>query len=262
MPGGVCEICKTVPVKGKTKICKHCQNKKDDNVLLNNNQINVDDTNTDSVAPDRSRDRKGSTVATRQNSESTLDLMSCMKEFQHDFNINFESKIESLRQSMKIDIAAVVELAVSSAIKKELEKFRQEVNEDLNKLTVRLGSMEKQQKDMQQKQTELEQRTYAESVTVSDRTLVIKNLPETEGESTCDRVKTLFVDGLGLNDSQFIIEKAQRKGDPNVTRNYSRVVVTTLKDNDAVKIVMKSKSKLKNNEQFKKVYIIWTIHLR
>ncbi len=136
---------------------------------------------------------------------------------------------------MKIDIAAVVESAVSSAIKKELEKFRQEVNEDLRKLTERLVSVEQQQKVMQQKQVELEQRTYAEAVTVSDRTLVIKNLPETEGESTCDRVKALFVDGLGLKDSQFNIVKAQRKGDPNSTRSYSRVVVTTLKDKNAIK---------------------------
>ncbi len=102
---------------------------------------------------------------------------------------------------------------------------------------------------------ELEQLTYAVAVTVSDRTLVIKNLPETEGESTIDRVKALFVDGQGLKDSQINIEKAQRKGDPNTTRNYSRVVVTTLKDKDAIKLVMKSKSKLKNNEQYKKVYI-------
>ncbi len=108
---------------------------------------------------------------------------------------------------------------------------------------------------MHQKQVELEQRPYAEAVRVSDRTLVIKNLPETEGESTCDRVKAFFVDGLGLKDSQFNIEKAQRKGDPNTTRNYSRVVVTILKDKDAIKLVMKSKSKLKNNEQYKKVYI-------
>ncbi len=101
----------------------------------------------------------------------------------------------------------------------------------------------------------LERRTYAEAVTVIDRTLVIKNLPETEGESTCDRVKALFVDGLGLQDSQFNIEKSQRNGDPNTTRNYSRVVVTTLKDRDAIKLVMKSKRKVKNNEQYKKVYI-------
>ncbi len=54
-------------------------------------------------------------------------------------------------------------------------------------------------------------------------------MPETEGESTCDRVKTLFVDGLGMKDSQFRIEKALKKGDPNTTRNCARV--TTLKDN-------------------------------
>ncbi len=92
-------------------------------------------------------------------------------------------------------------------------------------------------------------------MTVSDRTLVIKILPETEGESTCVRMKTLFMDGLGLKNSQFNIEKTQGKGDTNMTRSYSRVLITTLKDNDAVKMVMKSKSKLKNNEQFKKAYI-------
>ncbi len=86
-------------------------------------------------------------------------------------------------------------------------------------------------------------------MTVSDGTLVIKNLPETEGESTCDRVNTFFVNGLCLKDSQFNIEKAKRKSDANTTRNYSRLLVTTLKDNDAIKMVMKSENKLENNEQ-------------
>ncbi len=63
-------------------------------------------------------------------------------------------------------------------------------------------------------------------------------------------VKTLFVDGLGLKDSQFNIEKAQRNGDPNTTRNYSRVVVTTLKNKNAIKMVVKSKSKLFMNIAF------------
>ncbi len=110
---------------------------------------------------------------------------------------------------------------------------------------------------MQQKQVELEQWTYAEVVTVSDRTLVIKNLPETKGQKllVIGWRLDLFVDGLGLKNSQFNIERAQRKGDPNTTRNYSRVVVTTLKYKDAMKLVMKSKSRLKNNEQYKKVYM-------
>ncbi len=45
--------------------------------------------------------------------------------------------------------------------------------------------------DMQQKQVKLEQRTYAEAVTVSDRKWAIKNLTDTEGDSTCDRVNHL-----------------------------------------------------------------------
>ncbi len=87
-------------------------------------------------------------VAAGENSELPSDLMFCITKFQHDLNINFESKVESLRERMKIDIAAVVEIAVNSAIQNELEKFRQEVNEVLSKRTVRLVSMEQQQKDV------------------------------------------------------------------------------------------------------------------
>ncbi len=80
---------------------------------------------------------------------------------------------------------------------------------------------------------------------------MIKNLPESESESTKDRVNKLFIDVLGLKNDNINIESAVRQGDPQVKRSYSRVIVTIMKSKEEVGKIMKKKSLLEDKEQFK-----------
>ena len=153
---------------------------------------------------------------------------------------------------------------MKNAVQKEMEAMKNEIRRDLKKLEERISEIERKQQEndckcdaMQVKQNDLEtqQKTYAEATSLSKRKLVIKNLTETEGESTKDRVKMLLTEGLGLKDNEIDIEEASRKGDPKVQRKYPRVIVVTVKNSDMASAIMKKKAGLKKKPQFDKVYI-------
>ncbi len=71
---------------------------------------------------------------------------------------------------------------------------------------------------MEIKQTEMEQiqLSCADVISLNRKRIVIKNLPESESESTKDRVSKLFNDVLGLKNDDINIESAVRQGDPQV----------------------------------------------
>ena len=193
------------------------------------------------MPPKHRRGQDGSSDGAGSEEPPVSDLMDQFKAF----TSSFDAKFDSLRDSFRVEITN----AVQNAIKQEMDAVRQEFHAELEKMRDQIVQISQKQQAIEQNQ-----QSYAEAT--AKQNIVIKNLPETEGERTVDRVKVLLTDGLGLNDSE--VEKvvtAERKGDPKMKRSHPRVVVATLKDNEVKNKVMKCKSKLKDKDQFKKIYI-------
>ena len=197
-------------------------------------------------------------------SDSVNIIQESLAQFQKNFDSKFETKFTNFSETLKNDIVDTIDAAVSRAVQKQLDEFRAEFREDINRLSERLVAVEKdqaevkmRQDEMGKKQTEMNQRqlSYADVTTLNSKRVVIKNLPESESESTKDRVRKLFIDVLGLKNDDINIESAVRQGDPQVKRNYARVIVATMKSKEEVGTIMKKKSQLKDKEHFKKVYI-------
>ncbi len=74
---------------------------------------------------------------------------------------------------------------------------------------------------MEKKQTEMEQRqlSYADVISLNSKRIAIKSLPESESESTKERVSKLFIDVLGLKNDDINIESAVRQCDPQLNRS-------------------------------------------
>ncbi len=103
------------------------------------------------------------------------------------------------------------------------------------------------------------QLSYADVISLNSKRIVTKNQPESESESTKDRVSKLFIDVLGLTNDDIKIESTVRQGDRQAKRSYARVIVATMKSMEEVRKIMKKKSQFKDKEQFQKVYTDYDI---
>ena len=184
------------------------------------------------------------THALSQNGMSEMKnfFKSCFDEMKTDFMTKFDSLEQSLIKSTNQRISE----AVNKAVQEEIGAVRSDFDKKWSDVVKRLDTVEGDWETHRGKMAN-EKHDAAK--------IVIKNLPETEGEATKDRVQTLIVEGLGVGEGECGVVNAERKGEPRPDRRYPRVVVATLKDSASKITILKKKSKLKDKPQFAKVFI-------
>ncbi len=126
------------------------------------------------------------------------------------------------------------------------DKFRTMVDEQIQSMK---DEMNREITDLRQKVSHLEHKTAGNDS--CKQTIVIKNLPMTQGENVSQKVNSLIKDGLKLRDVE--VERVERK-ESHLEGRHGHVIAK-LRSVDHVKSVMKHKAKLKDSTVHKDVYI-------
>ncbi len=173
-----------------------------------------------------------------------------------EFSLNFYIMFESLKVSLAVDI----DRAFEEAITKQIDRLREEINKDIDDLSKRVAGVEKSQQDCAQKQDNImknqndfehslkDYKQQNEGEEKKSLLLVIKNLPEWEGEDALGLVNSVIKDGIKLPDVS--VTEVERK--KSYREGYPGVVIATCASRDDKRQIMSNKSSLKDSTHYQR----------
>ncbi len=173
-----------------------------------------------------------------------------------EFSLNFYIMFESLKVSLAVDI----DRAFEEAITKQIDRLREEINKDIDDLSKRVAGVEKSQQDCAQKQDNImkkqndfehslkDYKQHNEREEKKSLLLVIKNLPEREGEDALGLVNSVIKDDIKLPDVS--VTEVERK--KSYREGYPGVVIATCASRDDKRQIMSNKSSLKDSTHYQR----------
>ena len=133
---------------------------------------------------------------------------------------------------------------IRKVIRQEIDEVKAEFRNELDMLSERVVAAERLAKQCSET---MENSTGRKDI----MNIIIRNLPERQGENILSKVNGLLKDGLKLKDVGFL--KAERK----VSRNPSKpgVIVAECHSSDDMWTILKAKTTLKDSRNFREVFI-------
>ena len=196
--------------------------------------------------------------------QSNNDTINKLREEIKSVRNEFSNRLDGFTKKVETRVTETLQKTIDSKVKAVQKDMKKEMSKEISKLSeillrdvehssTKVSTLDTNLQQLQETVGDVLDQSSARPRVLEDRArnIVIRNLQDSEGENTLNKVNALIKDGLKLREAVCI--HAERK--QSQVETQCGVIIATCDTNESKREIMRAKSNLRNSRAYERVFI-------